>query len=90
MIEGWVYLYLGLKSLIEGMEKSYYDETTIIEELRRNPECLGEPYRYYLQECQGLSDPYWHIKKNPPIDFDKTIEEMGEWGQGIMNGKTIL
>lgn len=80
MLEGWVYLYLGLRSLTRGMSKTVYSTERVMEELRENPECLTEILRYYLQECEGHADPYWELKQNPPKDFDATMERLGSWG----------
>jgi len=79
MIEGWVYLYLGLKSLTKGMSKSSYSIDRILYELRQNPECLTELLRYYMQVEEGRDDPYWDLKKNPPNNFDNTIKRMENW-----------
>lgn len=87
MIEGWIYLYLGLKSLIKGLGKTVYSEDAILKELRANPDCLTEILRYYLQEKEGKEDPYWELKQNPPKNFDETIKRMGEWGELLLRQK---
>jgi adenylosuccinate lyase len=79
MFDGWCYLYLGVKNLVEFINKSTYDQEAIIQELKDNPECLTEIYRYYLQVVKGLADPYWELKKKPPVNFIETISDMPEW-----------
>jgi adenylosuccinate lyase len=79
MLEGWVYLYHGLKSLTRGMSKTIYSHERAVGELRENPECLTEILRYYLQEREGHADPYWELKQNPPTDFNSTMERLGPW-----------
>jgi adenylosuccinate lyase len=84
MLEGWAYLYLGLKGLTRGMSKTTYSPDRAVEELRENPECLTEVLRYYLQEKEGLADPYWELKQNPPGDFDETVKRLGTWGDFLI------
>lgn len=79
VLEGWAFLFLGIKGLIKGLHSSQYNSSRIMEELRANPECLTELYRYYLIVEEGNPDPYWELKNNPPTDFDEVIKRMSNW-----------
>lgn len=81
MIDGWAFLYLGVRGLNRAMEGAGYSPDACMQELRDNPSCLTEPYRYYLMVKQG-KDPYWELKSNPPKDFDETIGKMNGWNLG--------
>jgi adenylosuccinate lyase len=79
MMDGWCFLYLGLRSLISFLSKASYDRSAIIKELKQHPESLTELLRYYMQVEEGKSDPYWELKERPPTDFDETISRMSNW-----------
>lgn len=75
-IEGWVYLYLGVDSLLSGLNTSSYSARNVLAELRAHPECLTELVRY-AAILKGAKDPYWELKIRPPKDFDKTWKKLG-------------
>lgn len=77
--DGWVYFYLGLKSLAQGMRSSRYNQEKIISELKSHPECLTELLRYYLICEEDQLDPYWTLKENPPANYETTIARMKNW-----------
>ena len=79
LVEAWVWAYLGLKSLLRGMETSVYSQDAVVRELKANPECLTEYLRYYILENERGTDPYWELKKNPPKDWDVTMKRMENW-----------
>lgn len=79
VLEGWAFLFLGIKGLIKGLHSSQYSSDRIMNELRSNPECLTELYRYYLMTEEGNPDPYFELKNNPPNDFDETLKRMSNW-----------
>lgn len=79
ILDGWAFLYLGIKSLVRGMEQADYNIDACYQELYDNPECLTELLRYYMIECEGVKDPYFELKNNPPKDFNETIDRMSEW-----------
>lgn len=78
-LEGWAYLFLGIKSMIKGMHSSQYSSEKALAELKENPECLTELYRYYLMVEEDCADPYWELKNNPPRDFNSTLTRMSNW-----------
>jgi adenylosuccinate lyase len=79
VLDGWAFLYLGLKGLVRGMEQADYNIDACYQELLDNPECLGELLRYYVTEVEGSKDPYFEIKNNPPRDFEETLKRMSIW-----------
>lgn len=81
MLDGWAFMFLGVRGLIKAMENSEYDADYCKKELEDNPSCLTEIYRYYLMTQTGR-DPYWELKNNPPSQFDETIEKMDRWDLG--------
>lgn len=79
VLDGWAFLFLGLKGLVKGMEQADYNIEACRRELHDNPECLGELLRYYIIEYGGGKDPYFEIKNNPPVDFQDTLDRMPSW-----------
>lgn len=82
VLDGWAYLFLGVKGLIRGMETSEYSAKACREELSENPECLTEYLRYYIL-TQQKRDPYFELKSNPPKNFDDTLKKMPGWDLGF-------
>lgn len=78
VLDGWAYLFLGIRGLIRGMETSEYSEEQCLKELHENPDCLGEYLRYYIM-VKSKRDPYFEIKNNPPKDFNETLKRMPGW-----------
>lgn len=87
VLESWAYMFLGIKSLIKGLHSSQYDPDKIMAELRNNPDCLTEIYRYYLMMEEGHADPYWELKNNPPKDFDEALARMPNWSFDWPSGR---
>lgn len=79
VLDGWAFLYLGIKGLVKGMEQADYNVDACIKELHDHPECLGELLRYYIIEHGDGKDPYFEIKNNPPKDFQETLDRMPGW-----------
>lgn len=79
VLDGWAFLYLGLKGIVNGMEQADYNIEACYQELYNNPECLGELLRYYIIENGNGVDPYFEIKNNPPTDFQETLDRMHGW-----------
>lgn len=67
-IEGLVWVYLGLDSLISGLKNSSYSLSNIQEEFKRYPECLTELYRYHRYSKEG-KDYYYELKETPVTDY---------------------
>lgn len=78
-LEGWAFLFLGIKSLIKGLHASQYDSENVMQELHNNPSCLTELLRYYLIVEEDNPDPYWELKNNPPVNFEDTLDRMSNW-----------
>lgn len=79
VLDGWAFLYLGLRGLVKGMEQADYNIEACRKEIEENPECLGELLRYYIIEEGDGRDPYFEIKNNPPKDFYETLSRMPGW-----------
>lgn len=77
--EAFCWIYLGLQSLSQFISSSDYNIENIQKELMANPECMTEYLRYYLQEIEGHTDPYWALKKEPPTNFVQVIKRMKRW-----------
>jgi adenylosuccinate lyase len=78
VLDGFAYLFLGIKNMVRFMETSEYSHDQCLRELKENPECLGEYLRYYIM-VNEKRDPYFEIKNNPPRDFDETLKRMPGW-----------
>ena len=80
VLDGWAFLYLGLKGIVKGMEQADYNAEACYKELNDHPECLGELLRYYIIEnSDDGKDPYFEIKNNPPKNFQDTLDRMPGW-----------
>jgi hypothetical protein len=72
--EPWVYLALGLESLLRGLKDSNYSRESLITELNYHPECMTEFVRYHgaaASRWSGDDAQYQRLKANPP----KTLPE---------------
>lgn len=84
-LDGWAYLYLGVRGLVRAMENSNYSPERCLAELHANPDCLTEILRYHIMEKEG-KDPYFELKNSPPDDFGKTIKRVSwDLGWGVID-----
>ena len=82
LTDAYAYMYLGLNSIVRGLEKSQYSVERIRKELEAHPECLSELVRYYRVEIKGEDDEvvYKDLKMNPPKNLGESVEELRAHG----------
>jgi len=66
---------LGIKNLIDAIEKMQINRETMLSDLRKHPEILSEAYQLYLRKM-GYSEGYETIQKTIKENPDKVFDEL--------------